>query len=95
MEIHFYVGSRTKNAFQFAPEVECKSVQKIEIKYTYPQSKIGTFECIHVLVDDRVLSYDEIEILAKNDGFDSFGHFCKWFNVDFKGKIIHWTDLRY
>lgn len=44
--------------------------------------------------------------LANNDGFASITELCKWFGYKtdknerritpvFKGKIIHWTDLRY
>ena len=33
--------------------------------------------------------------LAKNDGFESVEDFFAYFNKDFKGKIIHWTDLQY
>ena len=36
-----------------------------------------------------------LDLLAKNDGFDTFDDFCKWFNADFEGKIIHWTDFSY
>lgn len=94
-KIHFYIGSRTKNAFQFAPVVECKGVQNIEIIHTDWQTKIGVFECFSVSVDERILSFEEIDALAKNDGFKSIPDFLSWFNKDFKGKIIHWTDFRY
>ena len=33
--------------------------------------------------------------LAINDGFESLKHFFEYFNEDFEGKIIHWTDLKY
>jgi hypothetical protein len=33
--------------------------------------------------------------LMKNDGFESAEQFFNWFNGYFKGKIIHWTDLKY
>lgn len=95
MKIHFYVGSNTKNAFQFAPVVECKGVQNIEIIHTDWQTKIGVFECFSVSVDERILSFEEIDALAKNDGFKSIPDFLSWFNKDFKGRIIHWTDFRY
>ena len=36
-----------------------------------------------------------IKILAKNDGFDSVDDFFKWFDKDFNGKIIHWTNKKY
>lgn len=36
-----------------------------------------------------------VEVLAKNDGFSGVKEFFEWFSEDFKGKIIHWTDLKY
>lgn len=33
--------------------------------------------------------------LFHNDGFENLFDFFEWFNEDFKGKIIHFTDLRY
>jgi hypothetical protein len=38
---------------------------------------------------------EEMIRLARNDGFDSVEDFFSFFPEDFKGKIIHWTDLRY
>ncbi len=32
---------------------------------------------------------------CRKQGFDSVEDFFRWFDTDFKGKIIHWTDLRY
>jgi hypothetical protein len=44
----------------------------------------------------KLISYTErIEDLAINDGFDSVEDFFQWFNEDFIGKLIHWTDLKY
>lgn len=36
-----------------------------------------------------------IEKLAKNDGFEKADDFFAFFNEDYNGKIIHWTDLKY
>ena len=33
--------------------------------------------------------------LVQNDGFASISDFFKFFNKDYTGKIIHWTDLKY
>jgi len=41
---------------------------------------------------DRALKMLE---LVHNDGFDCLADFFGWFNTDFTGKLIHWTDLRY
>jgi len=88
----------------------CKSVQDIKIKdvsdesldentYLYedyvPKLKETFYLSFKVYVDGRLLSLKEIDLLAKNDGFDSTHDFFQWFNTDFEGQIIHWTDLRY
>lgn len=87
MKIHFFIGSRTLFAFLFAPVVECKSVQKIEIY---------TRDSLHFMkIDGRFLNHLEAENLAINDGFDNVEDFFNWFNDDFEGKIIHWTNLKY
>ena len=91
MTIHFAKGVRTKNYKQFH-QGQCVSVQSIKIKYT----DIKPFEkTIIVLIDNRILSLNEISTLAVKDGFKSVFDFYDWFNKDFKGKIIHWTNLRY
>lgn len=110
MKIHFVINNRTKNFFQFAPVIECKSVQKIEIKdvsdlevrernflqRVYVESLKETFyKAWRVEVDGRKLTIPEVWKLAKNDGFESVDEFFNWFNSDFTGKIIHWTDLKY
>lgn len=89
--IHFATGVRTEFYEQFK-EGKCKSVQTIQIDYDYIQP-VG--HCVNVFIDDRSLHPDEIRILAKNDGFEDTSEFFAWFNKDFKGKIIHWTDLKY
>jgi hypothetical protein len=48
-----------------------------------------------IYVDVKALNATEIYRLAYNDGFENLGYFTAWFGRDFKGKIIHWTDLRY
>jgi len=41
------------------------------------------------------MSLWEIERLAENDGFNTASDFLEWFDHDFTGKIIHWTDYKY
>lgn len=88
--IHPVINNRTPQRFQFAPTIKCKGVQKIEILHGLKRENHA-----FVKVDDKVLHQSEIEILAINDGFDSVEQFFQWFNTDFTGKIIHWTDLKY
>ncbi len=71
---------------------ECEGTQRIEIvyrsspKFLWPKL---------LKIDGRRLGISEIEDLALNDGFNDANHFFSYFNKDFTGKIIHWTDLRY
>lgn len=100
MLIHFAKGVRTKNYINFQLG-QCFSTQKIKIKYNPGGG-------VNVWIDDQWFHYqtdwglswdkeseERILQLAKNDGFDSIGDFFNWFNQDFEGKIIHWTDFRY
>lgn len=89
-KIHFVINNRTKNRFQFAPVIPVKSIQKIEIVYW-----MGCGDYPAVVIDGQSLKNSDVETLAKNDGFDSVEDFFSWFNSDFKGKIIHWTDYSY
>ena len=103
MLIHFVVNNRTANRFQFAPVVPVKCIQEIEIKYiesTHYKINIGVFvdgEMIgNAFGNDEIEAYDNtLYDLAVNDGFDSVQSFFGWFSEDFKGRLIHWTDLYY
>jgi len=100
-KIHFIVFNRSEKQFQFAPVIEVKSIQKINIFY-YDTKQTGAFQVfkdderwVNVYVDGNMLSMRDVVELAENDGFESVLDFFKWFDSDFKGKIIHWTDLKY
>lgn len=87
-KIHFATGVRTKNYKQFFVG-ECKSIQKIFIRYLNDE--------ILIYIDDRKLPLlpSQAEQLAVRDGFESLNDFSKWFDREFTGKIIHWTDFKY
>ena len=93
--IHFATGVRTKNYNCFKIG-KCVSTQIIEIRYLNKYSDYPV-----VTIDGKEYRFywkadwDILCRLSINDGFNSFTAFCKWFNKDFKGKIIHWTDLKY
>lgn len=91
MHIHFVINNRTPQRFQFAPVIKCISVQKIEIQYRDEDGFKLSCPTVHV---DGVWLTDHTQ-LAINDGFNSVEDFFAWFNTDFTGKIIHWTDLKY
>lgn len=100
MMIDFFINCRQKNMFRFAPVLPVVSVQKVTIKY-----HTNTF-LVHIdgklfFFGNRDFTVNEFENykgmlqLAQNDGFDTIEDFFAYFNEDFTGKIIHWTDLRY
>ncbi|MBA4133367.1 MAG: hypothetical protein C0525_01455 [Flavobacterium sp.] len=102
--IDFFINARQKNMFRFAPRIPVVSVQKIEIEYILNlrpdvfthlgQRKDHYYPIIHI--DDKTLFDDGIiAFLAINDGFDDGEDFFEYFNTDYTGKIIHWTDKRY
>jgi len=79
--------------YHFAPLIPCMGFQTIEIEYLGGKP-IVVIDHRHfynpmVGVDRGILQ------LAQNDGFETIDQFFRWFKADFKGKIIHWTDLRY
>lgn len=92
-KIDFFINVRTKLMFQFAPKQRVVSVQNIEIEYLNNTGK--WFKDAVVSIDESYIGRDEIEIISKNDGFDSVEDFFEYFNKNFKGKIIHWTNCRY
>ncbi|MHB8209116.1 hypothetical protein [Mucilaginibacter sp.] len=89
-DIHFVINNRTANRFQFAPIIKCKSVQTIQIKWKHK----GKRSWVKVLIDGKVI-HGVLHHLAPNDGFGCIDDFLAYFNKDFTGKIIHWTDLKY
>ncbi|WP_120240219.1 hypothetical protein [Marinifilum flexuosum] len=89
-KIHFVINNRTKNYLQFAPVMTCVSVQDIEI--IYPTEYVND---LIVIIDGRRLSRNEMYELAWNDGFSYLAQFDQYFMEGFKGKLIHWTNLKY
>ena len=87
-KIHFATGVRTKHYNNFK-EGFCLHIQKIKFKYD------GDCPVPSIAIDEVMLHCHEIEELAINDGFDDVKSFLEWFNSDFTGKIIHWTDKIY
>lgn len=101
--IDFFINTRTKNMFRFAPRIPVVSVQKIQIAWSG-----GEINTIDIWIDNEcyVANYSpdynsskqrqqRMESIAYNDGFDSVEDFLAYFNTDFSGKLIHWTDKKY
>ena len=99
-KIDFFINCRQPNMFRFAPVLPVVSVQKVEIIY-FPLTTIPVRKVPVLKVDDEII-YDAAGInekqmleFANNDGFDTIENFFSYFNEDFTGKLIHWTDLKY
>ena len=99
-KIDFFINCRQEDMFRFAPVLPVVSIQEFEVNYV-PTGKNLDLQPI-VFIDKKFFYHNLISndtskmfLLAKNDGFDSIPAFFDYFNKDFKGKIIHWTDLSY
>ena len=90
--IDFFIYTRQKNMFRFAPFIPVVSIQKIEIIY---DKNFGKSIFPTIIIDGNKLHPEKVDELAQNDGFDTVEEFLQFFNKDFKGKIIHWTDFNY
>ena len=92
--IDFFINVRTKSMFRFAPKVQVISTQKINIIY---KNKLPVVFIDRIQFYNTNIKYDipRMLLLAQNDGFDTIEDFFNYFNKDYTGKIIHWTDLRY
>lgn len=101
--IDFFINTRTKDMFRFAPRIPVVSTQKVEIRWSG-----GQINTVEIWIDKEcyVQNYapdynwssqrqERMETLAYNDGFDTVEEFLAYFNTNFSGKIIHWTDLKY
>lgn len=103
-----FVIDNDSEQFQFAPQLPVISTQDIFITrrgyaLEITIAKVGSY----MGDDDFYLLHLEKELLAKNDGFDTYEDFVLYFldkieangrqtgNFWYSGKIIHWTDLMY
>jgi len=89
VKIDFFINTRKKDMFRFAPVLNVISIQTIEIIH---QEYLND---LIIKIDGRKLTIDEKQNLAWNDGFENLYEFISYFKEDFSGKIIHWTDYRY
>lgn len=99
-KIDFFINCRQPTMFRFAPVLPVVSVQEIEVKHHLNYVSLFIDKIVYEVevceTSKKIKSTDPvIEALAQNDGFNSADDFFSYFNKDFKGKIIHWSDLRY
>lgn len=97
--IHFCINNRSKNYFRFAPVIPVVSIQDIKIFYLGVNKEI-----VNIIIDGKTYYHGFLELsynnerminLSSSDGFDTVESFFEWFNSDFDGELIHWTDLKY
>ena len=94
-KIDFFINCRQKDMFRFAPVLPVISIQKVEIYHNAQSMWNDTIARPTIYIDGYDLHPDKIRQLAQNDGFDTIEDFFAYFNKDYVGKLIHWTDLRY
>lgn len=92
--IEMATGVRTKAYNQFNKGIEglshCRGLQKVHMRYED--------ELLIIAVDGKPLTQHEMFMLVKNDGL-YYERFIDWFfqndSKEWKGQLIHWTDLKY
>lgn len=96
-KIHFVINNRTKDRQQFAPIMKVKSIQKIKIEWIpHVNMYHGEEKDLPIIhIDGVKLERYDFYKLFENDGFEGYKDFFEWFNEDFEGIIIHWTDFKY
>lgn len=95
--LHLYTGLRTKKA-KLLKRVTCVKVEEITIEMRlYEGKSVLARGCIfpHVIIDGVDLERDELEALARRDGFSSFQEMLRFWRepkdrLPFHGQIIHW-----
>ena len=92
-DIHFIINNRTPQRYQFAPILKCVSTQKFEI--FWQDLDLYPLAIPQVYVDGVWLIGQQLQNLAINDGFNCLDDFFLYFNKNFTGKIIHWTNFKY
>lgn len=105
--IHFVINNRSPNYFNFAPVIKATAVEKIQFEWRetpqvcrelkiFIQDKLVTNLIKFPNGDLKIKKGRKfLELIAVNDGFDNEKQFLDYFNENFTGKIIHWTDVRY
>ncbi len=78
--LNFVTGSRTPQRNEFKTS-SIISTQEITVNGS------------KVYIEGKLIS--DIAALAINDGFSNAESFFEWFNGDFEGVIIHWTNYKY
>jgi hypothetical protein len=89
--MYLYHGLRTKKAKRIAV-VECVKVEPIRIEMEYPDAEVALSWEVLVYVNDIWLTDDEVEALARADGFRNWEEMVLFWDgrLPFEGFIYHW-----
>jgi hypothetical protein len=93
-EIKFFINVNLEEEFQFAPIVPLVSAQSIRISYHEEDFEKACSEPA-IYIDEKPIDLETLSALAVNDGFENIVDFLTYFNTNFTGVIIHWTNLKY
>lgn len=90
-KMYLYRGLRTKKAKLISIE-ECVRVEPIRIEMQYPDAEVALSWETFVYVNETKLSEDEVERLARADGFNDFAEMVSFWDgrLPFEGHIFHW-----
>ena len=98
-KIHFWKDNPrnvTKSPYFFGTGI-VTGIRPIAIRYLRHESSYGYAKgnkFVEVYINSsKPLTRAECETLAKNDGFESFDEFLDWFNQDFVGGVIFWSNF--
>lgn len=105
-KIHFqqWKGAPYRSpVFQFGPVIPCTGTQEISFRW----SRLSNTSRCFIEIDGKTIGgadyyHDQLVAadvavlnLAKNDGFKTAEGLLEWFQEDFEGVIIHWTNFKY
>jgi hypothetical protein len=93
-EIEFCINRNSEDEFQFAPTTSIIALQFIRISYNEADCEKACSEPA-IYIDEKPIDLKTLSALAVNDGFENVVDFLTYFNTNFTGIIIHWTNLKY
>ena len=94
-KIHPCINNRQPNYFQFAPSFPCVNIQPIEIKYSAEFDEFPKVFIDGKAIHEQPNAEQILNELAINDGFDDIDSFFNYFDKNFKGVLIHFTEHLY
>lgn len=95
-KIDFFINCRKADMTRFAPTLPVVSIQDIMItRNKHGKTMVFIDGKIFYMQDWSVEQKYKMLHFAHNDGFDTTEEFSEYFDTDFNGKIIHWTNLKY